>query len=119
MTGQIVKVKAMATVSRFVRNAEHRREGGVLCKADGPLVEGAVCMFGDHQDTGGEDAETQAVCGGFVLTQADQCRGRVGQTRGPLPPVLNGKVHVFVAGVHHNAATERVGVTGGEGHRNS
>lgn len=119
MTGQIVEVEAMAAVSRLMRDAEHRREGGVLGKADGPLVEGAVGVFGDHQDAGGEDAETQAVGGGFALTQADQSGGRVGQTHGPLTPVLNGQVHVFVAGVHHNAATERVGVTGGEGHGNS
>lgn len=106
MTGQIVEVKAMAAVSRFMRDAEHRREGGVLCKADGPLVKGAISVFGDHQDAGGEDAETHVVGGGFVLTQADQNGGGLGQTSGPMTSVLNGQVHVFVAGVHHNAATE-------------
>ncbi len=103
-----------------MRDAEHRGEGRVLGEADGPLVERAVGVFGDHQDAGGEDAEPQAVArGGFVLALSDQSGGgRVRQARGTLTAVLDGQVHVSVAGVHDHAAAERVGIVGGESHGN-
>lgn len=120
VASQVVEVEAVAAVPRLVRDAEHRGEGGVFGKADGPLVEGAVGVRGDHEDVGGEDAEAQAAAWrGFSLaTIADEGGGGVRQRAAgrPLSAMLDGEVDVLVAGVHDHATAERVGVVGRERH---
>lgn len=125
---QVVEVEAVAAVARLVRDAEHGGEGRVLGEAHRPLVERAVGVFGDHQHVGGEDAEAQAVARGALplAAVADQGRLGLGQRAAwrPLLAVLDGQVHVLVAGVHDDAVAqgdcvacgERHGDTGHKGH---
>lgn len=120
VAGQVVEVETVAAVAGFVGDAQHGRECRVLGEADGPLVEGAVGVFGDHEHVGGEDAEPEAAASCNFPLAAVAYQGRFGLRQGaprlPLPAVLDCQIHVFVAGVHHHAVAQGDGVACGERH---
>lgn len=63
MTGQVIEMEAVTAIPRLVRDTKHGGESRVLCKADGPLVQGPICMFGNHENVGGENAQSKAAAG--------------------------------------------------------
>lgn len=117
---QVVEVEAVAAVARLVGDAEDGGEGRVLGEADGPLVERAVGVFGDHEHVGGEDAEPEAAAGRHFPLAAVADQSGFGLRQGapglPLPAVLDCQIHIFVAGVHHHAVAQGDGVACGECH---
>lgn len=120
VAGQVVQVEAVAAVARLVGDAQHGGERRVLGEADGPLVEGAVGVLGDHEHVGGEDAEPEAAARRHFPLAAVAYQSRLGLRQGgpglPLPAVLDGQIHVFVAGVHHHAVAQGDGVARRERH---
>lgn len=120
VAGEVVQVEAVAAVARLVGDAQHGGERRVLGEADGPLVEGAVGMFGDHEHVGGEDAEPEAAARCHFPLAAVAYQSRLGLLQGapglPLPAVLDGQIHVFVAGVHHHTVAQGDGIARGERH---
>lgn len=120
VAGQVIEVEAVAAVARLVGDAEHGGERRVLGEADGPLVERAVGVFGDHEHVGGEDAEPEAAARRHLPLAAVAYQCRFGLRQGapglPFPAVLDCQIHVFVAGVHHHAVAQGDGIARGECH---
>lgn len=110
MTSQVIQVETVAAVPGLVGDTQHSGESRVLRKADGPLVQGTICMFGNHEHVGGENAKSKTTAGcNFSLTGiAYQSRLGLWQCASglSLPAMLDRQIHIFVASVHNYAVAQ-------------